>query len=217
MFAYINDKKIIKQGLVLGIITIFTIILICVLTPLLLMGPLAEYPQYQFHRNTELDTEQSKKESLHTTYLNFDYSDILGCKVGVPPWDCGLENLITGKIEIHRNYFAKPQIIGNYYDYKIKSYKSQKEYDISLYICDIYLPYKITRIPDEEDYSQLIIKNMDIKLKYISNNEKRLSFCIVCDNYHGYKLQGIIEVVSNNISEENTDEIIKEILTHLFQ
>ena len=67
-------KKNIIHWLFLGIITIFTIILICVLTPLLLMGPLAEYRQYQFYRNTELDTEQSKKESLHTSYLNFDYS-----------------------------------------------------------------------------------------------------------------------------------------------
>ena len=67
------------------------------------------------------EIKELKEEALKEYHLRFDYDDVLGCKTGEPPWDCGIENLQINDIYVQKNYFASKQYIGKYFEYIVNT------------------------------------------------------------------------------------------------
>ena len=81
--------------LIIAIIILSVIVVRALVRGALLRLP--QYPEYfreQIINSTDQDTiKEIKVTKLEEFHLKFDYSDVIGCKTGVPPWDCGIENL----------------------------------------------------------------------------------------------------------------------------
>lgn len=91
--------------LIIAIIILFVIVARALVHGALLRLP--QYPEYfseQIINSTDQDTiKEIKGTKLEEFHLKFDYSDVIGCKTGVPPWDCGIENLQIEEIYVQRN------------------------------------------------------------------------------------------------------------------
>lgn len=103
------------------------------------------------------EIKELKEETSNEYHLRFDYDDVLGCKTGEPPWDCGIENLQIKNIYVQRNYFAHKQYIGKYFEYIVNSYRNKKGYTFRLYVTKENLPHQFTNLhpvdSEREEYT----------------------------------------------------------------
>ena len=141
-------KRYRNPFLIIAIIILFVIVARALVHGALLRLP--QYPEYfseQIINSTDQDTiKEIKGTKLEEYHLKFDYSDVIGCKTGVPPWDCGIENLQIEEIYVQRNYFAHKHYIGKYFEYIVNSYRNKKGYTFRLYITKENLPHQFTNL-----------------------------------------------------------------------
>lgn len=130
----------------LAIYSVVIILVVCIIPYLLPRIP--GRPEFFYERiinSTNQDEIKKLKEEASKEYhLRFDYDDVLGCKTGEPPWDCGIENLQINNIYVQRNYFAHKQYIGKYFEYIVNSYRNKKGYTFRLYVTKENLPHQFT-------------------------------------------------------------------------
>ena len=87
------------------------------------------------------EIKELKEEALKEYHLRFDYDDVLGCKTGEPPWDCGIENLMISDVYSQKYAFLPKKKIGKYYKYIIDSYRNKQGYTINLYVAKEEMPH----------------------------------------------------------------------------
>ena len=84
----------------LAIYSVVIILVVCIIPYLLPRIP--GRPEFFYERiinTTNQDEIKELKEEVSKEYhLRFDYDDVLGCKTGEPPWDCGIENLMISYV-----------------------------------------------------------------------------------------------------------------------
>ncbi len=97
----------------LAIYSVVFILVVCIIPYLLPRIPgRPEFFNERIISSTNQDEiKELKKEALKEYHLRFDYDDVLGCKTGVPPWDCGIENLKIIRETTHANNTAKKNSI----------------------------------------------------------------------------------------------------------
>ena len=132
----------------LAIYSVVIILVVCIIPYLLPRIPgRSEFFNERIISSTNQDEiKELKKEALKEDHLRFDYDDVLDCKTGVPPWDCGIENLKIINIYVQRNYFAQKQYIGKYFEYIVNSYRNKKGYTFRLYVTKENLPHQFTNL-----------------------------------------------------------------------
>ena len=160
------------------------------------------------------EIKQLKEEALKEYHLRFDYDDVLGCKTGEPPWDCGIENLMISDVYSQKYAFLPKKKIGKYYKYIIDSYRKKQGYTINLYVAKEELPYRYTQMPTT-DYREVkyTIDGKTIITQLASDRDNRvLSFYMFCEDWYGYKLQGNISYYAQEYNGDNVANKVKEIL-----
>ena len=160
------------------------------------------------------EIKELKEEALKEYHLRFDYDDVLGCKTGEPPWDCGIENLMISDVYSQKYAFLPKKKIGKYYKYIIDSYRNKQGYTINLYVAKEELPHRYTQMPTT-DYREVkyTIDGKTIITQLASDRDNRvLSFYMFCENWYGYKLQGNIFYYAQEYSGDNVRDKVKEIL-----
>ena len=206
--------------LIIAIIILFVIVARALVHGALLRLP--QYPEYfseQIINSTDQDTiKEIKGTKLEEYHLKFDYSDVIGCKTGVPPWDCGIENLQIEEIYVQRNYFAHKHYIGKYFEYIVNSYRNKKGYTFRLYITKENLPHQFTNLhPVDMEREEYTIGGRIVTGQKLSDEgDKALNFYLISDDWYGYKLMGLITYVNQETSADSTSEI-QEILEKLLK
>ena len=160
------------------------------------------------------EIKELKQEALKEYHLRFDYDDVLGCKTGEPPWDCGIENLMISDVYSQKYAFLPKKKIGKYYKYIIDSYRNKQGYTINLYVAKEELPHRYTQMPTT-DYREVkyTIDGKTIITQLASDRDNRvLSFYMFCENWYGYKLQGNISYYEQEYNGDNVTNKVKEIL-----
>ena len=164
------------------------------------------------------EIKELKKEVLKEYHLRFDYDDVLGCKTGVPPWDCGIENLQIINIYVQRNYFAQKQYIGKYFEYIVNSYRNKKGYTFRLYVTKENLPHQFTNLhPVDFEREEYTIGGRIVTVQKLSDEgDKALNFYLTSDDWYGYKLMGLIVYENQETIADSTSDI-QEILEKLLK
>ena len=160
------------------------------------------------------EIKELKEEALKEYHLRFDYDDVLGCKTGEPPWDCGIENLMISDVYSQKYAFLPKKKIGKYYKYIIDSYRNKQGYTINLYVAKEELPHRNTQMPTT-DYREVkyTIDGKTIITQLASDRDNRvLSFYMFCEDWYGYKLQGNISYYEQEYNGDNVTNKVKEIL-----
>ena len=160
------------------------------------------------------EIKELKQEALKEYHLRFDYDDVLGCKTGEPPWDCGIENLMISDVYSQKYAFLPKKKIGKYYKYIIDSYRNKQGYTINLYVAKEELPHRYTQMPTT-DYREVkyTIDGKTIITQLASDRDNRvLSFYMFCEDWYGYKLQGNISYYEQEYNGDNVTNKVKEIL-----
>lgn len=160
------------------------------------------------------EIKELKEEALKEYHLRFDYDDVLGCKTGEPPWDCGIENLMISDVYSQKYAFLPKKKIGKYYKYIIDSYRNKQGYTINLYVAKEELPHRYTQMPTT-DYREVkyTIDGKTIITQLASYRDNRvLSFYMFCEDWYGYKLQGNISYYEQEYNGDNVTNKVKEIL-----
>ena len=164
------------------------------------------------------EIKELKEEALKEYHLRFDYDDVLGCKTGVPPWDCGIENLKIINIYVQRNYFAQKQYIGKYFEYIVNSYRNKKGYTFRLYVTKENLPHQFTNLhPVDLEREEYTIGGRIVTVQKLSDEgDKALNFYLTSDDWYGYKLMGLIAYENQETIADSTSDI-REILEKLLK
>ena len=179
----------------LAIYSVVIILVVCIIPYLLPRIPgRPEFFNERIISSTNQDEiKELKKEALKEYHLRFDYDDVLGCKTGVPPWDCGIENLKIINIYVQRNYFAQKQYIGKYFEYIVNSYRNKKGYTFRLYVTKENLPHQFTNLHpvdlEREEYTiggrivtvQKLSDEGDKVLNFTKNSSNFLNKLIPCE------------------------------------
>ena len=204
----------------LAIYSVVFILVVCIIPYLLPRIPgRPEFFNERIISSTNQDEiKELKKEALKEYHLRFDYDDVLGCKTGVPPWDCGIENLKIINIYVQRNYFAQKQYIGKYFEYIVNSYRNKKGYTFRLYVTKENLPHQFTNLhPVDLEREEYTIGGRIVTVQKLSDEgDKALNFYLISDDWYGYKLMGLITYVNQETSADSTSEI-QEILEKLLK
>lgn len=164
------------------------------------------------------EIKELKEETSNEYHLRFDYDDVLGCKTGEPPWDCGIENLQITNIYVQRNYFAHKQYIGKYFEYIVNSYRNKKGYTFRLYVTKENLPHQFTNLhPVDSEREEYTIGGGIVTVQKLSDEgDKALNFYLTSDDWYGYKLMGLIVYENQETIADSTSEI-QEILEKLLK
>lgn len=204
----------------LAIYSVVIILVVCIIPYLLPRIPgRSEFFYERIINSTNQDEIKKLKEEASKEYhLRFDYDDVLGCKTGVPPWDCGIENLQINNIYVQRNYFAHKQYIGKYFEYIVNSYRNKKGYTFRLYVTKENLPHQFTNLHlvdlEREEYT---IGGRIVTVQKLSDEgDKALNFYLTSDDLYGYKLMGLITYENQETMADSTSEI-QEILEKLLK
>ena len=204
----------------LAIYSVVIILVVCIIPYLLPRIP--GRPEFFYERiinSTNQDEIKKLKEEASKEYhLRFDYDDVLGCKTGEPPWDCGIENLQIKNIYVQRNYFAHKQYIGKYFEYIVNSYRNKKGYTFRLYVTKENLPHQFTNLhPVDLEREEYTIGGRIVTVQKLSDEgDKALNFYLTSDDWYGYKLMGLIVYENQETIADSTSEI-QEILEKLLK
>lgn len=203
-----------------AIYSVVIILVVCIIPYLLprIPGRPEFFNERIISSTNQNEIKELKKEALKEYHLRFDYDDVLGCKTGVPPWDCGIENLKIINIYVQRNYFAKKQYIGKYFEYIVNSYRNKKGYTFRLYVTKENLPHQFTNLhPVDLEREEYTIGGRIVTVQKLSDEgDKALNFYLISDDWYGYKLMGLITYVNQETSADSTSEI-QEILEKLLK
>ena len=204
----------------LAIYSVVIILVVCIIPYLLPRIPgRPEFFNERIISSTNQDEiKELKKEVLKEYHLRFDYDDVLGCKTGVPPWDCGIENLQIINIYVQRNYFAHKQYIGKYFEYIVNSYRNKKGYTFRLYVTKENLPHQFTNLhPVDLEREEYTIGGRIVTVQKLSDEgDKVLNFYLTSDDWYGYKLMGLIAYENQETIADSTSDI-QEILEKLLK
>ena len=204
----------------LAIYSVVFILVVCIIPYLLPRIPgRPEFFNERIISSTNQDEiKELKKEALKEYHLRFDYDDVLGCKTGVPPWDCGIENLKIINIYVQRNYFAQKQYIGKYFEYIVNSYRNKKGYTFRLYVTKENLPHQFTNLhPVDMEREEYTIGGRIVTVQKLSDEgDKALNFYLTSDDWYGYKLMGLIAYENQETIADSTSDI-QEILEKLLK
>ena len=204
----------------LAIYSVVIILVVCIIPYLLPRIPgRPEFFNERIISSTNQDEiKELKKEALKEFHLRFDYDDVLGCKTGVPPWDCGIENLKIINIYVQRNYFAQKQYIGKYFEYIVNSYRNKKGYTFRLYVTKENLPHQFTNLhPVDLEREEYTIGGRIVTVQKLSDEgDKVLNFYLTSDDWYGYKLMGLIAYENQETIADSTSDI-QEILEKLLK
>ena len=204
----------------LAIYSVVIILVVCIIPYLLPRIPgRPEFFNERIISSTNQDEiKELKKEALKEYHLRFDYDDVLGCKTGVPPWDCGIENLKIINIYVQRNYFAQKQYIGKYFEYIVNSYRNKKGYTFRLYVTKENLPHQFTNLhPVDLEREEYTIGGRIVTVQKLSDEgDKALNFYLTSDDWYGYKLMGLIVYENQETIADSTSDI-REILEKLLK
>jgi len=204
----------------LAIYSVVIILVVCIIPYLLPRIPgRPEFFNERIISSTNQDEiKELKKEALKEYHLRFDYDDVLGCKTGVPPWDCGIENLKIINIYVQRNYFAQKQYIGKYFEYIVNSYRNKKGYTFRLYVTKENLPHQFTNLhPVDLEREEYTIGGRIVTVQKLSDEgDKVLNFYLTSDDWYGYKLMGLIAYENQETIADSTSDI-QEILEKLLK
>ena len=204
----------------LAIYSVVIILVVCIIPYLLPRIPgRPEFFNERIISSTNQDEiKELKKEALKEYHLRFDYDDVLGCKTGVPPWDCGIENLKIINIYVQRNYFAHKQYIGKYFEYIVNSYRNKKGYTFRLYVTKENLPHQFTNLhPVDLEREEYTIGGRIVTVQKLSDEgDKALNFYLTSDDWYGYKLMGLIAYENQETIADSTSDI-QEILEKLLK
>ena len=203
-----------------AIYSVVIILVVCIIPYLLPRIPgRPEFFNERIISSTNQDEiKELKKEALKEYHLRFDYDDVLGCKTGVPPWDCGIENLQITNIYVQRNYFAHKQYIGKYFEYIVNSYRNKKGYTFRLYVTKENLPHQFTNLhPVDLEREEYTIGGRIVTVQKLSDEgDKALNFYLTSDDWYGYKLMGLIVYENQETIADSTSDI-QEILEKLLK
>ena len=203
-----------------AIYSVVIILVVCIIPYLLPRIPgRPEFFNERIISSTNQDEiKELKKEVLKEYHLRFDYDDVLGCKTGVPPWDCGIENLKIINIYVQRNYFAQKQYIGKYFEYIVNSYRNKKGYTFRLYVTKENLPHQFTNLhPVDLEREEYTIGGRIVTVQKLSDEgDKVLNFYLTSDDWYGYKLMGLIVYENQETIADSTSDI-QEILEKLLK
>ena len=205
----------------LAIYSVVIILVVCIIPYLLPRIP--GRPEFFNERNintTNQDEIKELKEEVSNEYhLRFDYDDVLGCKTGEPPWDCGIENLQINDIYVQKNYFASKQYIGKYFEYIVNSYRNKQGYTFRLYVTKEKLPHQFTNLhPIDSAIEEYTIGGRIVTVQRLSDEgDKALNFYLISDDWYGYKLMGLIVYENQEMIAGTTSDIIQEILEKLLK
>ena len=204
----------------LAIYSVVIILVVCIIPYLLPRIPgRSEFFYERIINSTNQDEIKKLKEEASEEYhLRFDYDDVLGCKTGEPPWDCGIENLQINNIYVQRNYFAHKQYIGKYFEYIVNSYRNKKGYTFRLYVTKENLPHQFTNLhPVDSEREEYTIGGRIVTVQKLSaERDKALNFYLTSDDWYGYKLMGLIVYKNQETIADSTSEI-QEILEKLLK
>lgn len=204
----------------LAIYSVVIILVVCIIPYLLPRIPgRPEFFNERIISSTNQDEiKELKKEALKEYHLRFDYDDVLGCKTGVPPWDCGIENLKIINIYVQINYFAQKQYIGKYFEYIVNSYRNKKGYTFRLYVTKENLPHQFTNLhPVDLEREEYTIGGRIVTVQKLSDEgDKALNFYLTSDDWYGYKLMGLIAYENQETIADSTSDI-QEILEKLLK
>ena len=204
----------------LAIYSVVFILVVCIIPYLLPRIPgRPEFFNERIISSTNQDEiKELKKEALKEYHLRFDYDDVLGCKTGVPPWDCGIENLKIINIYVQRNYFAQKQYIGKYFEYIVNSYRNKKGYTFRLYVTKENLPHQFTNLhPVDLEREEYTIGGRIVTVQKLSDEgDKVLNFYLTSDDWYGYKLMGLVAYENQETIADSTSDI-QEILEKLLK
>ena len=197
----------------LAIYSVVIILVVCIIPYLLPRIP--GRPEFFYERIINSTNQEASKEY----HLRFDYDDVLGCKTGEPPWDCGIENLQINNIYVQRNYFAHKQYIGKYFEYIVNSYRNKKGYTFRLYVTKENLPHQFTNLhPIDSAIEEYTIGGRIVTVQRLSDEgDKALNFYLTSDDWYGYKLMGLIVYENQEMIAGTTSDIIQEILEKLLK
>ena len=203
-----------------AIYSVVIILVVCIIPYLLprIPGRPEFFNERIISSTNQNEIKELKKEALKEYHLRFDYDDVLGCKTGVPPWDCGIENLKIINIYVQRNYFAKKQYIGKYFEYIVNSYRNKKGYTFRLYVTKENLPHQFTNLhPVDLEREEYTIGRRIVTVQKLSDEgAKVLNFYLTSDDWYGYKLMGLIVYENQETIADSTSEI-QEILEKLLK
>ena len=204
----------------LAIYSVVIILVVCIIPYLLPRIPgRSEFFYERIINSTNQDEIKKLKEEASEEYhLRFDYDDVLGCKTGEPPWDCGIENLQINNIYVQRNYFAHKQYIGKYFEYIVNSYRNKKGYTFRLYVTKENLPHQFTNLhPVDLEREEYTIGGRIVTVQKLSDEgDKVLNFYLTSDDWYGYKLMGLIAYENQETIADSTSDI-QEILEKLLK
>ena len=204
----------------LAIYSVVIILVVCIIPYLLprIPGRPEFFNERIISSTNQNEIKELKKEALKEYHLRFDYDDVLGCKTGVPPWDCGIENLKIINIYVQRNYFAKKQYIGKYFEYIVNSYRNKKGYTFRLYVTKENLPHQFTNLhPVDLEREEYTIGGRIVTVQKLSDEgDKALNFYLTSDDWYGYKLMGLIAYENQETIADSTSDI-REILEKLLK
>ena len=203
-----------------AIYSVVIILVVCIIPYLLprIPGRPEFFNERIISSTNQNEIKELKKEALKEYHLRFDYDDVLGCKTGVPPWDCGIENLKIINIYVQRNYFAKKQYIGKYFEYIVNSYRNKKGYTFRLYVTKGNLPHQFTNLhPVDLEREEYTIGGRIVTVQKLSDEgDKALNFYLTSDDWYGYKLMGLIAYENQETIADSTSDI-QEILEKLLK
>ena len=204
----------------LAIYSVVIILVVCIIPYLLPRIPgRSEFFYERIINSTNQDEIKKLKEEASEEYhLRFDYDDVLGCKTGEPPWDCGIENLQINNIYVQRNYFAHKHYIGKYFEYIVNSYRNKKGYTFRLYVTKENLPHQFTNLhPVDLEREEYTIGGRVVTVQKLSDEgDKALNFYLTSDDWYGYKLMGLIAYENQETIADSTSDI-QEILEKLLK
>ena len=204
----------------LAIYSVVIILVVCIIPYLLPRIPgRSEFFYERIINSTNQDEIKKLKEEASEEYhLRFDYDDVLGCKTGEPPWDCGIENLQITNIYVQRNYFAHKHYIGKYFEYIVNSYRNKKGYTFRLYVTKENLPHQFTNLhPVDLEREEYTIGGRIVTVQKLSDEgDKVLNFYLTSDDWYGYKLMGLIVYENQETIADSTSDI-QEILEKLLK
>ena len=204
----------------LAIYSVVIILVVCIIPYLLPRIPgRSEFFYERIINSTNQDEIKKLKEEASEEYhLRFDYDDVLGCKTGEPPWDCGIENLQINNIYVQRNYFAHKHYIGKYFEYIVNSYRNKKGYTFRLYVTKENLPHQFTNLhPVDLEREEYTIGGRIVTVQKLSDEgDKALNFYMTSDDWYGYKLMGLIVYENQETIADSTSDI-QEILEKLLK
>ena len=204
----------------LAIYSVVFILVVCIIPYLLprISGRPEFFNERIISSTNQDEIKELKKEALKEYHLRFDYDDVLGCKTGEPPWDCGIENLQINNIYVQRNYFAHKQYIGKYFEYIVNSYRNKKGYTFRLYVTKENLPHQFTNLhPVDLEREEYTIGGRIVTVQKLSDEgDKALNFYLTSDDWYGYKLMGLIAYENQETIADSTSDI-REILEKLLK